>query len=134
MKPTDNETVVPASHPVTSVARQAAMAKTGTTLFRMIPPNPDSVRCALGRTLAQPPSPGKNPSAPPGISQRTLFALAVLVLGALTAWNIGIAGGGIVGGILLSGPGATSLVWATAALLLAALVIVVAARRHAFPA
>jgi len=52
----------------------------------------------------------------------------------VTGWNIGIAGGGIIGGLLLSGFGASSLAWATFVLLIAALVIVTAARKHAFPA
>jgi predicted MFS family arabinose efflux permease len=52
----------------------------------------------------------------------------------VTGWNIGIAGGGIIGGLLLSGFGASSLTWATFALLIATLIIVAAARKHAFPA
>jgi predicted MFS family arabinose efflux permease len=52
----------------------------------------------------------------------------------VTGWNIGIAGGGIIGGLLLSGFGASALAWATCVLLVAALVIVAAARKHAFPA
>ncbi|WP_091564585.1 MFS transporter [Arthrobacter sp. ok362] len=52
----------------------------------------------------------------------------------VTGWNIGIAGGGIIGGLLLTGLGASSLAWATVALLIAALILVVTARKHAFPA
>jgi predicted MFS family arabinose efflux permease len=51
----------------------------------------------------------------------------------VTGWNIGIAGGGIAGGALLSTFGTASLGWATFALLVLALIIVVVARRHAFP-
>jgi len=50
----------------------------------------------------------------------------------VTSWNIGIAGGGIIGGLLLSGVGPTTLPWATLALLLPALLIAIFARRHAF--
>jgi predicted MFS family arabinose efflux permease len=53
---------------------------------------------------------------------------------AVTGWNLGIAGGGILGGLLLNGFGALSLAWGTLALLAAALVIVITGRRHAFPA
>jgi predicted MFS family arabinose efflux permease len=52
----------------------------------------------------------------------------------VTGWNIGIAGGGIIGGLLLTGLGASSLAWGTFALLIAALSVVLTARRHAFPA
>lgn len=52
----------------------------------------------------------------------------------VTGWNIGIAGGGIIGGALLSSIGTPSLAWATLALLVAALIIVIIGRRHAFPA
>ena len=51
----------------------------------------------------------------------------------VTCWNIGIAGGGILGGILLTGAGTTSLPWSALALLIAGLVVTVAARRHGFP-
>ncbi|MFG3019701.1 MFS transporter [Streptomyces sp. NPDC048254] len=53
---------------------------------------------------------------------------------AVTGWNLGIAGGGILGGLLLGGFGALSLAWGSLALLVAALIIVIAGRRHAFPA
>lgn len=52
----------------------------------------------------------------------------------VTGWNIGIAGGGIIGGALLSALGAPALVWATLALLIGALIVVILGRRHAFPA
>lgn len=52
----------------------------------------------------------------------------------VTAWNLGIAGGGIIGGLVLGGLGASSLAWATLTLLVVALVITVGARRDGFPA
>jgi predicted MFS family arabinose efflux permease len=52
----------------------------------------------------------------------------------VTGWNIGTAGGGIIGGALLSSLGSPSLAWATLALLVVALIIVIVGRRHAFPA
>jgi predicted MFS family arabinose efflux permease len=52
----------------------------------------------------------------------------------VTGWNIGIAGGGTIGGALLSSVGTPSLAWATLALLLIALVMVILGRRRAFPA
>ena len=52
----------------------------------------------------------------------------------VTGWNIGIAGAGIIGGLLLSGFGASSLAWAALALLVGALIIVTSARKHSFPA
>ncbi|MFF7251379.1 MFS transporter [Embleya sp. NPDC008237] len=51
----------------------------------------------------------------------------------VTAWNTGIAGSGILGGLLLGGPGASYLGWSALALLLPTLTIVVGARRNAFP-
>jgi predicted MFS family arabinose efflux permease len=56
-------------------------------------------------------------------------AQAVLV----TGWNLGIAGGGVFGGVLLSATGPGSLAWVTLALLTAALILVIAGRFHAFP-
>ncbi|MGY4856370.1 MFS transporter [Cryobacterium sp. AP23] len=50
----------------------------------------------------------------------------------VTGWNIGIAGGGILGGALLSSFGPASLPWATFALVAIALIVVVLGRRHAF--
>lgn len=52
----------------------------------------------------------------------------------VTGWNVGIAAGGILGGVLLDTLGSMSLVWATALLIGIALVVVMAGRRHAFPA
>ncbi|CAI8948128.1 MFS transporter [Pseudomonas chlororaphis] len=52
----------------------------------------------------------------------------------VTAWNLAIAGGGLVGGILLEGPGVLSFPWVIIGLLLVCLVVVVNARRHGFPA
>lgn len=48
-----------------------------------------------------------------------------------TGWNIGIAGGGISGGMLLSSLGTPSLVWSTLTLLVVALIIVIGGRRDA---
>lgn len=50
------------------------------------------------------------------------------------AWNAGIAGGGVLGGLVLSGWGPVPLPWAVLVLVCAALVAVLAARRHGFPA
>ncbi|MFC9243768.1 MFS transporter [Streptomyces sp. NPDC057136] len=52
----------------------------------------------------------------------------------VTGWNVGIAGGGIVGGLLLGGFGTSSLAWGTLTLLLVALGMTLHGRRHAFPA
>ncbi|AZD30638.1 MFS transporter [Pseudomonas chlororaphis] len=52
----------------------------------------------------------------------------------VTAWNLAIAGGGLVGGLLLEGPGVLSFPWVIIGLLLVCLVVVVNARRHGFPA
>ncbi|WP_367435584.1 MFS transporter [Streptomyces celluloflavus] len=49
-----------------------------------------------------------------------------------TGWNIGIAAGGIVGGLVLSGVGAPSLTWVAFALLIPTLAIVIGARKHGF--
>lgn len=50
-----------------------------------------------------------------------------------TCWNIGIAAGGITGGIALSAVGTPALSWITVVLVTPALVIVIGARRHGFP-
>ncbi|WP_445995926.1 MFS transporter [Okibacterium fritillariae] len=52
----------------------------------------------------------------------------------VTGLNLGIAVGGILGGLVLTGIGAGALPFATLALLVVVLVIVTAGRRHAFPA
>jgi predicted MFS family arabinose efflux permease len=51
-----------------------------------------------------------------------------------TVYNVGIAAGSLVGGLILESTGAAGLPWAALLLITVALVIVVAARRHAFPA
>lgn len=51
----------------------------------------------------------------------------------VTLWNVAMAGGGVVGGLLLSGIGPRSLPWAALILLMPAAVVVVAARQHGFP-
>jgi predicted MFS family arabinose efflux permease len=51
----------------------------------------------------------------------------------VTAWNIAIAGGGLVGGILLETLGVASFPWALIALLLATLIAAWLARGHGFP-
>ncbi|MER5852699.1 MFS transporter [Streptomyces sp. NPDC002012] len=51
----------------------------------------------------------------------------------VTAWNLAIAGGGIVGGILLSTAGSHALPWAALTILIPALVVSIAAHRHGFP-
>ncbi|WP_411835691.1 MFS transporter [Pseudomonas chlororaphis subsp. aurantiaca] len=51
----------------------------------------------------------------------------------VTAWNLAIAGGGLMGGVLLEGPGVLSFPWVIIGLLLVCLVVVVNARRHGFP-
>lgn len=52
----------------------------------------------------------------------------------VVAWNIAIAGGGVLGGILLDHSGAGSLTWAAAALLGVGVGIAWSARVHGFPA
>ncbi|GGK91554.1 MFS transporter [Streptomyces flaveus] len=52
----------------------------------------------------------------------------------VTLWNVAMAGGGAVGGILLGLLGTTSFPWSVLALLLPVLVVVIAARAHGFPA
>ena len=51
----------------------------------------------------------------------------------VTLWNVAMAVGGVIGGLLLSGLGPRSLPWAAVILLLPTLAIVVTARRHGFP-
>lgn len=51
-----------------------------------------------------------------------------------TVWNVAIAGGGIVGGLLLDASGAGALPWAALGLALAALLLAGSARAHGFPA
>lgn len=49
-----------------------------------------------------------------------------------TGWNVGIAGGGIIGGIVLSGSDASWLSWVALALLVPALATVLAAHQYGF--
>lgn len=58
---------------------------------------------------------------------------AALAMNVVT-WNSAIAGGGILGGLLLEGIGPQALSWAVVALALGALAIATSARRHGFPA
>ena len=51
----------------------------------------------------------------------------------VTCWNIGIAGGAIVGGLLLTGIGPSSLPWTALLILVPALCAAVSGRRHGFP-
>ncbi|WP_404193934.1 MFS transporter [Streptomyces tauricus] len=51
----------------------------------------------------------------------------------VTLWNAAMAGGGVVGGILLDHFGAGALPWSAGVLLVPALVVVGLARAHAFP-
>ena len=50
----------------------------------------------------------------------------------VTGWNLAIAGGGLAGGLLLAGHGATALTPALLLLLAPTLAVVLAARRHGF--
>jgi len=52
----------------------------------------------------------------------------------VTVWNIAIAGGGIVGGVLLETSGVGAFPWALLALLLPGLLIAWTSRAHGFPA
>ncbi|MFT0180272.1 MFS transporter [Pseudomonas benzopyrenica] len=58
---------------------------------------------------------------------------AALAMNVVT-WNSAIAGGGILGGLLLEGVGPQALSWAVVALSLGALAIATAARHRGFPA
>ncbi len=51
----------------------------------------------------------------------------------VTVWNIGIAGGGLMGGALLAARGAQALPWTAVLLLLAALMLAYRACAHGFP-
>ncbi|MGW2401706.1 MFS transporter [Kitasatospora sp. NPDC001664] len=61
--------------------------------------------------------------------QRADSAQAMLV----TLWNVAMAGGGVLGGVLLDRLGAEALPWSVLALLAPALAVVLAARTHGFP-
>ncbi|MFJ1616155.1 MULTISPECIES: MFS transporter [unclassified Streptomyces] len=52
----------------------------------------------------------------------------------VTCWNLGIAVGGMLGGLLLDATGAAWLPWTALLLLISALVVTVGARTHGFPA
>ncbi|MFI7100922.1 MFS transporter [Streptomyces sp. NPDC050161] len=51
----------------------------------------------------------------------------------VTLWNVAMAGGGVVGGILLGALGAASFPWSVLVLLVPVLLVVLAARGHGFP-
>ncbi|WP_257463210.1 MFS transporter [Archangium lipolyticum] len=51
----------------------------------------------------------------------------------VTAWNLAIAGGGLLGGVLLETLGVASFPWALVVLLLATLMVAWRAERHGFP-
>ncbi|MGP8303514.1 MFS transporter [Streptomyces inhibens] len=52
----------------------------------------------------------------------------------VTLWNAAMAGGGVIGGILLGLLGPASFPWSVLALLIPVLVVVIGARAHGFPA
>ncbi|MBN9742405.1 MFS transporter [Amycolatopsis sp. A1MSW2902] len=52
----------------------------------------------------------------------------------VTLWNVAMATGGVVGGVLLGLAGSGSFPWTVLLLMLPVIVVVVAARRHGFPA
>ncbi|MFJ7909938.1 MFS transporter [Kitasatospora sp. NPDC096204] len=52
----------------------------------------------------------------------------------VTCWNLGIAVGGLAGGLLLDRVGPTALPWSALVLLAATLAVTLGGRRHAFPA
>ncbi|MGX1849648.1 MFS transporter [Streptomyces sp. NPDC055299] len=52
----------------------------------------------------------------------------------VTLWNVAMAGGGIVGGVLLDRLGPPSLPWSILLLMAPVLIVVIAARGHGFPA
>jgi predicted MFS family arabinose efflux permease len=51
----------------------------------------------------------------------------------VVAWNAAIAGGGILGGVLLRSWGVASFPWALLVLVLVALLLAWSARSHGFP-
>jgi predicted MFS family arabinose efflux permease len=51
----------------------------------------------------------------------------------VTLWNVGIAGGGLVGGLLLGNPGVGAFPWIVAGLLVLTLSVTIKAREHGFP-
>ncbi|MFE0099542.1 MFS transporter [Streptomyces sp. NPDC059009] len=52
----------------------------------------------------------------------------------VTLWNVAMAAGGVVGGVLLGLFGSTSFSWSVLVLLVPVLAVVIAARTHGFPA
>ncbi|WP_171171861.1 MFS transporter [Streptomyces sp. I05A-00742] len=52
----------------------------------------------------------------------------------VTLWNVAMAGGGVVGGLLLDGLGHLSLPWSVLLLLVPVFAVVIGARVHGFPA
>ncbi|TVT80982.1 MFS transporter [Pseudomonas sp. H3(2019)] len=52
----------------------------------------------------------------------------------VTMWNLGIAGGGLAGGMLLENLGVMSFPWVVGSLLILSLLVALNARRHGFPA
>ncbi|MFH9084076.1 MFS transporter [Streptomyces sp. NPDC017673] len=51
----------------------------------------------------------------------------------VTLWNVAMAGGGVLGGVLLDAAGSGSFPWTVLVLLLPVLAVVLAARAHGFP-
>lgn len=51
----------------------------------------------------------------------------------VTAWNLAIAGGGIVGGLLLEHSGVHGLSWVALTLLMSACLVAFLAKSHGFP-
>ncbi len=51
----------------------------------------------------------------------------------VTVFNLSIAAGGIVGGLLLAGFGISSIPWVTVAIMIPTAITTIAGRRHAFP-
>ncbi|MEP7453922.1 hypothetical protein [Phyllobacterium sp. SB3] len=52
----------------------------------------------------------------------------------VTVWNVAMAGGGILGGLLLENAGVSAFPWTVVPLLAFTAVIAFSARRHGFPA
>ncbi|MEV6803906.1 MFS transporter [Streptomyces sp. NPDC051132] len=52
----------------------------------------------------------------------------------VTLWNVAMAGGGVLGGVLLGLSGSDSLPWSVLLLMLPVIAVVALARRHGFPA
>ena len=51
----------------------------------------------------------------------------------VTVFNLSIAAGGVIGGLLLAGPGVASIPWVALAVMVPTVITTVAGRRHAFP-